>query len=132
MKHITYYIAFVLLAICATMQAQTLSGLNPERFVTSIDGKKTALYVLKNNNGVEACITNYGARLVSLMVPNWNGRMEDVVLGYDNIDDYLTKGQNFGAVVGRYVGRISGPSFTIDGNTYQLQDEGTGHISHGG
>lgn len=113
-------------------QAQTLSGLNPERFATTIDGKQTALYVLKNNNGMEACITNYGARVVSLMVPNWNGRMEDVVLGYDNIDDYINKGQNFGAVVGRYVGRIKGPSFTIDGNTYQLQDDGKGHISHGG
>ena len=118
--------------IAIMAQAKTLSGLDSENFVADIDGKQTALYVLTNNNGVEACITNYGARVVSLMVPNWNGRMEDVVLGYDNIDDYINKGQNFGATVGRYVGRIKGPSFTLDGNTYNLQSDGKGHISHGG
>jgi aldose 1-epimerase len=66
------------------------------------------------------------------MVPNWNGRMEDVVLGFDNIDDYHNIKQNFGATVGRYVGRITGPQFKLDGQVYQLQDDGRGHISHGG
>lgn len=66
------------------------------------------------------------------MEPNWNGRMEDVVLGYDNVMDYHTKGQNFGATVGRYIGRITGPSVTIDGKEYKLQDSGKGVISHGG
>lgn len=133
MKNFRQYITIaILLLTTATTQAQTQSGLDPNNFVTTIDGKQTALYTLTNNNGVEACITNYGARLVSLMVPNWNGRMEDVVLGYDNINDYATKGKNFGATMGRYVGRISGPSITIDGQRYQLQDNGKGHISHGG
>lgn len=131
MKHILTMMVALLLT--GSMQAQTTrSGLKPERFSETIDGKKTALYTLTNQNGLEACITNYGARLVSLMVPNWNGRFEDVVLGYDNVMDYHTKGQNFGATIGRYVGRILGPSFTLDGNTYQLQDNGKGHISHGG
>lgn len=116
----------------ATAQTTTLSGLDPARFDTIIDGKATALYTLTNGKGVEACITNYGARLVSLMEPNWNGRMEDVVLGYDNIKDYHEKGQNFGATVGRYIGRIIGPKITIDGKTYHLQDNGKGVISHGG
>ena len=123
-----------MLAFSMTVPAQskTLSGLYPENFRDTIDGKPTALYVLKNENGMEACVTNYGARLVSLMTPNWNGRMEDVVLGYDNIKDYYTRGQNFGATVGRYVGRIIGPEFSIDGHSYRLQDDGKGHIAHGG
>ncbi|MBQ2534589.1 MAG: galactose mutarotase [Prevotella sp.] len=116
----------------ASAQQLTQSGLDAGRFVTTIDGKQTGLFTLTNNNGMEACITNYGARLVSLMTPNWTGRMEDVVLGYDNIGDYIVQGQNFGATMGRYVGRISGPAFTIDGKIFPLQDNGKGYISHGG
>ena len=102
-------------------QTHTLSGLSPQRFASTIEGKPTSLYILRNSKGIEACITNYGARLVSLMEPDRNGRLEDVVLGYDNITDYHTKGQNFGATVGRYIGRIIGPKFTIDSTTYTLQ-----------
>lgn len=127
-------LSIITVASCmpAGAQSLTLSGLNPERFDTIIDGKHTALYTLTNAKGCEACITNYGARLVSLMEPNWNGRMEDVVLGYDNVRDYHTRGQNFGATVGRYIGRIIGPKITIDGTTYKLQENGKGVISHGG
>ena len=122
-----------LLAASLTAFAQTtLSGLDPQRFEDTIDGQQTALYTLTNTNGMEACITNYGARLVSLMAPNWNGRMEDVVLGFDNIADYHNNRQNFGATVGRYAGRITGPQFKLDGQVYKLQNNGQGHISHGG
>lgn len=131
MRHI-FTTAMLVLSLTALAQSKTLSGLNPENFRDTIDGKPTALYVLRNDNGMEACVTNYGARLVSLMAPNWNGRMEDVVLGYDNIKDYHLRGQNFGATVGRYVGRIIGPEFSIDGKSYRLQDDGKGHIAHGG
>lgn len=127
-----FFMVAATMSLVATAQERTLSGLDPSRFDAVIDGKPTALYVLSNGKGVEACITNYGARLVSLMEPNWNGRMEDVVLGYDNVMDYHTKGQNFGATVGRYIGRITGPSVTIDGKEYKLQDSGKGVISHGG
>lgn len=135
MKNVKNILPFILIVCAMTMQAQglTLSGLNPDKFKETIDGKQTELYVLKNSNGMEACITNYGARVVSLMAPNWNGRYEDVVLGYDNITDYHTKGQNFGATIGRYAGRIIGPKFSINGTEYKLQDDGgKGHISHGG
>lgn len=134
MKNLRLIICAVLTAVCSFTQAQqlTLSGLYPEKFRATIDGKPTALYTLVNGKGEEACITNYGARLVSLMEPNWNGRMEDVVLGYDNVADYHNHAQNFGATVGRYIGRIIGPRFTIDGQEYQLQDNGKGVISHGG
>ena len=133
MKHIKSILTAGLLVITLATHAQTtLSGLSPQRFESEIDGEQTALYTLTNINGMEACITNYGARLVSLMVPNWNGRLEDVVLGFDNIDDYRNIKQNYGAIVGRYVGRIVGPKMKIDGTWYELQENGKGVISHGG
>ncbi|MBO4658134.1 MAG: galactose mutarotase [Prevotella sp.] len=112
-------------------QVPTRSGLRPDRFVTTVDGKQTALYTL-TNNGMEACITNYGARVVSLMVPDQEGRLGDVVLGFDNINDYINKKQNFGSVVGRYAGRIRGARFALDGVPYMLQQTGGGNIAHGG
>lgn len=110
---------------------KTLSGLDPARFQSEVVGKPTSLYTLKNH-GLEACITNYGARLVSLMVPDRNGKLEDVVLGFDNIDDYHQLKNNYGSIVGRYIGRIKGAKFELDGNSYQLQQTGGGNISHGG
>ena len=66
----------------------TVSGLNPAAFDSTINGKKTALFTLKNSNGMEVCITNFGARVVSLVVPDKDGKPTDVVLGYDNIAQY--------------------------------------------
>ena len=108
----------------------TQSGLDPERFVSTVEGKPTALYVLTNNH-MEACITNYGARVVSLMTPDKNGVLKDVVLGFDNIDDYHLFKQNFGSVVGRYAGRIKDAQYTLDGKQVELQRTGA-NISHGG
>ena len=77
--------AMCLLLSCGEKREEaTLSGLMKSDFVSEVEGKPTALYVLKNKNGAEACITNYGGRLVSVMVPDKNGKMTDVVLGYDN------------------------------------------------
>ncbi len=109
----------------------TASGLDPQRFEGMVEGKPTSLYVLKNKN-MEACITNYGARLVSLMVPDKQGVLGDVVLGFDNIDDYHMQKNNFGSVVGRYIGRIKGARFSLDGESFSLQETGGGNISHGG
>ncbi len=109
----------------------TISGLNPERFKATVEGKPTSLYVLRNGD-LEACITNYGARVVSLMVPDKDGKLDDVVQGFDNIDDYHLYKNNFGSVVGRYVGRIKGAHFTLDGQPVFLQKSGGGNISHGG
>lgn len=110
----------------------TLSGLKPTNFVSVVNNQPTALYILKNKNGAEACITNYGARLVSLMVPDKTGEMTDVVLGYDNISDYVNGSKNFGAVIGRYGNRIKGAQFTLDGVVYQLPVNNNGHCLHGG
>ena len=76
----------VLVLICArTSSAQ----INPEAFRRTIDGSQVELYTLKNKNGLEATITNYGGIVVSLTVPDKNGKLSDVVLGYDSLNDYI-------------------------------------------
>lgn len=114
--------------------ALTASGLNPESFISEIDGNKTALYTLANANGMEVCITNYGGRIVSLMVPDSNGKLRDVVLGFDSIEAYLPENNqtDFGAAIGRYANRINQGRFVIDGDTIQLPKNNYGHCLHGG
>src|ERR1700754_3068441 len=98
-----------------------------------VDGQSTALYVLKNKNQATAAITNYGARLVSLLVPNKNGIMTDVVLGYDSIGKYVHQPETyFGAIVGRYGNRIAKGRFRLNGKEYKLAtNNGANHL-HGG
>lgn len=110
----------------------TASGLDPENFKTEVDGKPVALYTLTNKNGVEACITNYGGRVVSLMVPDRDGKLTDVVLGHDSIADYVNIDGNFGALIGRYGNRINQGRFSIDSTEYQLPQNNFGHCLHGG
>lgn len=110
----------------------TLSGLNPKRFQTEIDNARTDLYTLKNKAGMEVCITNFGGRIVSIMVPDKNGNMQDVVLGFDNIADYINVPSDFGASVGRYANRINHGQFVLDGDTIQLPKNNFGHCLHGG
>jgi len=126
----------LLLNGCATTPSGenlTLSGLNPARFEKVInDNQTTLLYTLKNVNGMEVCITNFGARIVSIMVPDKNGDMKDVVLGFDNIDDYIQVPSDFGATIGRYANRIGQGKITIDGKEIQLPQNNYGHCLHGG
>lgn len=111
----------------------TLSGLDPAKFETTIDGTKAVkLYTLKNANGMEVCITNFGGRIVSIMVPDKNGKMQDVALGFDNINDYMTIPNDFGAAIGRYANRIGDGKFTLDGKEYQLPQNNGNHCLHGG
>lgn len=125
--------AMCLLLSCAEKQEEaTLSGLLKSDFVSEVEGKPTALYVLKNKNGAEACITNYGGRLVSVMVPDKNGKMTDVVLGYDNVDQYVKSDGNYGALIGRYGNRINQAKFTLDETEYTLPANDGMHCLHGG
>lgn len=123
------------LASCSQSESKlTVSGLDPEAFDATVDGSPTSLYTLKNVNGLEACITNYGGRLVSLMVPDRDGEMKDVVLGFDNIKDYLPENNktDFGASIGRYANRIANGRFVLDGDTIVLPQNNYGHCLHGG
>ena len=83
-------------------------------------------------NGVEVAVTNYGGRIVSVMVPDREGKLQDVVLGFDNIDDYVNVDNNFGATIGRYGNRIAQGKITVEGVEYQLPQNNFGHCLHGG
>jgi aldose 1-epimerase len=111
----------------------TLSGLRVENFRKVINGKETALYIFKNSSGSELTVTNYGAKIVSLTVPDRNGKWIDVVTGHDSIDDYLTsKEPFFGAICGRYGNRIANARFTLDGTVYDLAANNGPNSLHGG
>ncbi|MDD6778960.1 MAG: galactose mutarotase [Bacteroidales bacterium] len=110
----------------------TKSGLRKSDFVATVDSMPTALYVLTNKAGMEVCVTNYGGRIVSVMVPDKDGNMKDVVLGHDSIADYINIDGNFGALIGRYGNRINQGRFTLDSITYKLPQNNFGHCLHGG
>ncbi len=122
----------LLLASCATGEKPTASGLLKSNFQTEVDGKKTDLFVLRNANNMEVCITNFGGRIVSVMVPDREGVMRDVVLGFDSFRDYITIPSDFGASIGRYANRINQGRFTLDGVEYVLPRNNYGHCLHGG
>jgi aldose 1-epimerase len=113
----------------------TESGLNPENFVSNFGGKQTKLFVMKNKKGMEVCITNFGGRIVSIMVPDKNDSLKDVVLGFDsvaNYEDTVNTPSDFGAAIGRYANRINKGQITIDGKMIQLPVNNFGHCLHGG
>jgi aldose 1-epimerase len=113
--------------------ADTNNALDKKNFRTTIDGKPTGLYILKNNNGVQAAITNYGGRLVSLLVPAKNGKLTNVVVGFDNIQQYQTSTEPyFGAIIGRYGNRIANGKFILDGKEYLLYKNNGTNTLHGG
>ncbi len=112
----------------------TKSGLDPVKFLAEVDGKPTGLYTLKNGSGMEVCITNYGGRIVSIMVPDKQGEYRDVVLGFDSVQAYFPENNlsDFGAAIGRYANRIGHGRIVIDGDTIQLPVNNFGHTLHGG
>ena len=113
----------------------TVSGLDPAKFDTLINEKPVKLYTLKNQNGMEVCITNYGGRIVSLVVPDKDGKPTDVVLGFDNIRQYadtLNSPSDYGSSVGRYANRIKEGKFVLNDSTYQLKKNDGPNSLHGG
>ena len=101
-------------------------------FGKSPDGKEVRLYALRNTKGATATIMTYGAIVVSLEMPDSKGQMDDIVLGYDNLDGYLEVSPYFGAIVGRYGNRIGKGEFTLDGVTYKLATNDNANHLHGG
>lgn len=102
-------------------------------FDKTIDGKQVKLYHLKGKGNIQVAITNYGAKIVSLLAPDKQGQLADVELGYDNIDQYVnTKERYYGGIVGRYGNRIAKGKFKVDGKEYTLAtNNGVNHL-HGG
>lgn len=101
-------------------------------FGKTSDGKDVEIYTLKNKNGVEASIITYGGILTSLKIPDANGKIDDVVLGFDSMDGYLKDPPYFGALIGRYGNRIGKGKFTLNGTEYKLAINNGANTLHGG
>lgn len=128
-------VAVMAMWACTAQQGnmKTASGLVQRKFQTEIDGKSTDLFRLTNASGMEVCVTNYGGRIVSILVPDRKGIMRDVVLGFDNIAAYQKHSSNYGATIGRYANRIAKGRFVLDGDTIQLDlNDKLGNNMHGG
>jgi len=114
--------------------ALTKSGLSSTNFTSEYEGKYTSLYTLKNDAGMEVSITNFGARIVSVTVPDRDGKFIDVVHGFESVAGYFPENNetDFGAAIGRYANRIGRGLFMLDGQIYQLPLNNFGHCLHGG
>ncbi len=128
---LTVGILFLSLLGCSTNKVAGLS-ITQQAFGRTADGESVDLYTLTNANGCEVKITNYGGILVALRVPDRKGKIDDVVLGYDTLEEYLKDHPYFGALIGRYGNRIAGGTFHLDGVTVTLAtNNGPNHL-HGG
>ncbi len=106
--------------------------INSRPFGELADGKAVQLFTLVNDNGIEVGILDYGGTIVSLVTPDRDGSVDDIVLGFDNLDQYLSESPFFGCLVGRFADRIAGGKFRLDGASYALaQNDGDNHL-HGG
>lgn len=134
MKTFIYLSLLICLLSCNKQPNNDLTLLTESAFKTEVDGKAVALYTLKSSSGLTMQVTNLGARVVTLWVPDKNGKYEDVVLGYETIDRYINnKGERFlGPIVGRYANRIAKGQFELDETTYQLPINNNGQALHGG
>lgn len=103
-----------------------------EFFGKTKDGQEGKLYLLKNKNGMKAKVSDYGATLVSLFVPDCEGLLRDVVLGYDDVAGYEAGTCYFGATVGRVANRIAKGKFQLNGKNYDLTQNDNGNSLHGG
>ena len=117
---------------CCTKNGDKNMNIKQEPFGTTKNGKPATIYTLRNANGVEAKITNYGGIVVSLTVPDRDGNFADVVLGYNTLDGYIKKTPYFGALVGRYGNRIANAKFTLDGQVFNLATNNGPNALHGG
>jgi aldose 1-epimerase len=126
-------VAMTSLAVAAAVQTQKpAAGVTRARFGTMPDGRTVDQYTLTNGNGVEVTAIPYGGIITSLRVPDRSGKFDDIVLGFDRLDDYLKEHPFFGAIIGRYGNRIAKGQFALNGQTYKLAtNNGPNHL-HGG
>lgn len=144
MKNIIHLLAIIITLSIAACNNQETSKTNypgrqeamervkAENFDSVINGNKTALYTLENNNGVILRLTNFGASMVQVIAPDKNGNFEDVILGYDNIEGYVNDEMSLGCIVGRFANRIARGKFVLDGKEYNLTINNGINTLHGG
>jgi aldose 1-epimerase len=129
----TIFMGALLMTTLAFGGAEPQSGSTTKKsFGKTPDGQSVDLYVLTNKSGAEISITNYGGAVVSIKVPDRNGKFADVVLGYDNVDGYVNDKSHFGGIIGRYGNRIAHAHFVLDGKTYTLAKNNGENSLHGG
>ena len=117
----------------STLETENLCGLRREDFQTTINGKNTDLYILKNSCGNEVAVTNYGGAIVAIMVPDKNGNIANVIQGHDNIQDVINSPEPFlSTLIGRYGNRIKEGRFQLNGKEYQLAINNGPNALHGG
>jgi len=136
MTGLRFGIALLLLAGSMNAHVAAQTGAPPtietRSFGATHSGKETQLYVLRNNHGMEVAITNLGATVVSIKVPDRTGHLDDVVLGYDGARQYEDGKAHFGGTVGRYANRIAHGRFVLDGRAYTLPKNNGDNTLHGG
>ncbi len=98
----------------------------------NVDGKPVTLFTLRNKHGLTMKVANYGGVITELKVPDRNGKLDDIVLGFDDLKSYVNKNPHFGAIIGRVANRISGARFTFEGKTYPLAANDGKNSLHGG
>src|SRR5207253_6737223 len=131
-RRLLILLLLTIMAFPLTFEAKGQAKVTKESFGKTSDGQGVDIYTLTNSHGVEAKIMNYGGIVTSLKVPDRNGRLDDVVLGFDNLDDYLKGHPYFGAIIGRYGNRIAKGRFSLNGVEYKLAvNNGPNHL-HGG
>jgi len=114
-------------------ESGNICGLKREDFQTTIDGRKTDLFILRNSKGHEVAITNYGGAMVAIMVPDKHGNMANIIQGHDNIQDVINSPEPFlSTLVGRYANRICRGRFQLNGKEYQLKINNGPNSLHGG
>jgi len=124
--------ASLAMPVLAEKSAEMAKPMEKKVFGTTADGKTADLYTLKNNNGMQVSITNFGATVVSIVVPDKAGKMADVALGYDDLAGYELNKNYLGVLVGRYGNRIAHGKFSIDGTEYTLAKNNGDNSLHGG
>lgn len=113
-------------------RAEALDRVDPEDFVSVIDGKETKLFTLENKNGIVLRLTNFGASMVQVIAPDKEGHFDDIILGYNNIEGYVNDKMSHGCIVGRYANRIANGKFILNGKEYNLTINNGPNSLHGG
>jgi aldose 1-epimerase len=135
-SQIRFFSLLVIVATIGTLASGGIAGaeqsITKSPFGKTSDGTPVDIYTLTNSNGVEARITNYGGIVVSLNVPDRDGKLGDVVLGYDTLHEYVAASPYFGSLIGRYGNRIAKGRFTLDGKEYTLAQNNDENHLHGG
>ncbi len=115
-----------------TLVASTVSGADKSSYGILSDGRSVERYTLVNKEGMEATIITYGAILVSLKVPDLTGKLDDIVLGWDTLEEYVERRNQGGSIAGRHAGYITDGRFTLNGTVHQLSTNSRGQHVHGG